>query len=145
MGNNGNKELQEKKTHVGNHRKNSLITPRNDESDLQSTSKKELRKESEIPNQQHDKLKDPSDERPIELSWLQQNKSHDNYNRMSHPHHQHTKKHHHHHHHHHSHHHNHNPNHEHLSRPPLAINRRPKDDDQVEKQTKSFIEEYIRR
>ena len=64
---------------MSEHRENSVITPRNDESDSQSRSKTELRKESVIIEQQHDKLKNPSDERPIELSWLLQNKSHDNY------------------------------------------------------------------
>ncbi|CAF1256537.1 unnamed protein product [Rotaria sordida] len=135
MGNNGNKAAKEEKTYVNNYKPESSVSNTVHDSDSQYELESELSKKLPTPKEQHNKLKSPHNERPLELSWLQQNNSHDHYNRMnSHPH-PHPHRHRHQHHQHHQ---------EHLRRKPLAINRWPKDDDQIEKQkSKSFIEEYI--
>ncbi|CAF0727337.1 unnamed protein product [Rotaria sp. Silwood1] len=145
MGNNGNKETKEDKTYVNDHQPKSFVSNTIHDSDSQYESESELPKKPSPPKKRHDKLKNPYNERPLELSWLQQNHSHDNYNRMNHRH-QHSSQHHHHQHHHHQQQQQqqHQHHQEHLRRKPLAINRWPKDDDQIEKQKgKSFIEEYI--
>lgn len=56
-----------------------VVSPKNDEFDSQFGPKLSLSKGTPVPNERNDRLKSPSDDRPLELSWMLQNKSHDNY------------------------------------------------------------------
>lgn len=69
--------------HTSNrHPKPSLSQTMHD-SDFEYESKYESPKKLSTSKERADKLRNPYDQRPIELSWLHQNKSHDNHRYMT--------------------------------------------------------------